>query len=94
MATEEGVPRRSILKIGEGGRAITLPIEFIRDNNLRAGQKLYVLRNRVSLIVTTSAEKARRWAAADKEAKDAMHEVHEEAIEEIVAGERQEGDVK
>lgn len=76
--------KRSILRIGgpAGSSAVTLPVAFVRKNNLKAGDKVIVLLNRKSLLITTDRKVAERLREQLADADDEAHEKHADAIQE------------
>lgn len=54
--------------------AVTLPVEFVRENNIESGQEIYVVKNRKSILYTTDPRIAEELAepihtAAEKSMK-------------------------
>ena len=53
--------------------AMTLPIDFARENNIGPGTELFVVKNRKSFVITTSEELAR-------ELEEPIHQAAERVV--------------
>jgi antitoxin component of MazEF toxin-antitoxin module len=69
-----GKTTRSVIRFGDS-LGVTLPADFSRENNLRPGDRVYVLRNLKSLLVTTDRRVAEELAVR-------LHERQTEVIKE------------